>query len=44
VVTEEMPITDMPSLEPMDDSNELPELDNDLPAFEDEDPVREDSQ
>ena len=44
VVTEELQITDMPSLEPIDDAQQAPAPDTDLPVLEDEGPVGEEGQ
>ncbi len=41
VVNEEMPISDMPSLEPAEDVNQDPALEGDLPALEEEAAVEE---
>jgi preprotein translocase subunit SecG len=38
---EPLPQTDMPSLEPADDSGQLPDLGTDLPALEEEAPAEE---
>jgi len=44
VVNEEMPISDMPSLEPAEDVNQAPASDSDLPALEEEAQVEDSSQ
>ena len=44
VVNEEMPISDMPALEPVDDSESMMLPDSGMPVLEDEDPVEQDSQ
>jgi len=44
VVNEEMPISDMPSLEPAEDVQQVPADDGELPALEDEVPVEEEGQ
>jgi len=44
VVNEEMPISDMPSLEPVDDADQAPNPDGDLPALEEDVTVEEESQ
>ncbi len=41
---EEMPILDMPSLEPAEDTGEMPAIEEDLPALDDEAPVAEEGQ
>jgi preprotein translocase subunit SecG len=44
VASDELPISDMPSLEPAKDAGELPAVGDDLPALEDEEPAAEDGQ
>ncbi|MDH3430923.1 MAG: preprotein translocase subunit SecG [Gammaproteobacteria bacterium] len=44
VIDEEMPISDMPSLEPVDDSELLLVPDSDMPILEDEFPVEQENQ
>ena len=44
VIDEEMPISDIPSLEPAEDTGELPAVGEDLPVLEDEAPSAEDGQ
>ena len=43
-MSEDMPISDMPSLEPTEDSGELPVLDDALPQLEEELPATEEGQ
>ncbi len=44
VTDEDMPISDMPSLEPVEDTGELPAVDDGMPALEDELPATDEGQ